>query len=159
MEPWKSDLDEFFTLLMNRGACPDIHNAPRLTTCTCMVQLQATLTDDDRNVVLAYLVQYAKLEWPRQRHLILEWKKYAEATRLLLEGLRRSEQLQVFLLPGSSTHKICKNAMATILGKSKFAMENIGKEGKDVHGLAQRDTSNFALLKKRLKRCMSIFSL
>lgn len=151
MEPWQSDLDEFFTLLMNRGACLDIHHTSRITGCRCMESLQITLTDIDRNKVCKYMMLYARMPWKEQRNLILEWKKYGDATRAMMEGQRRSEKCQVYSLPGSTTHKICRNALATLLGKSKFAWENIEKEGRDVHGLAKRETSNFALPQEEIE--------
>ena len=149
--PWKSDFDEFLTLLMNRGRCGDIHHVQRVTTCNCMQELQTTLSYDDQSQVVDCLVQHAKLDWEPQRQLTVEWKKHGEATRSMLEGQRRNEQSKVCPLPGSSSHKTCKNALATILGKSKCAWENIGKEGKDVHGLAKCETSNYALPKEEVE--------
>jgi hypothetical protein len=64
-DPWKSELEEFLTLTMNHGFCMDLHHAQCSTTCTCMKELQDTLTDQDRDNIIAYLVLYARLEWKK----------------------------------------------------------------------------------------------
>ena len=83
------------------------------------------------------------LTFGEQRQLVLEWKKYASSVRIEMDGRgHREDKHTVFLLPGSTTHRVCKNALARIIGKSKHAWDSIGKPGKDVHGLSLRQVGN-----------------
>jgi hypothetical protein len=50
---------------------------------------------------------------------------------------------QVFLLPGSSTYKICKSALAKLIGKERHAWDSI-KEKQVHHGLSKREAGNRA---------------
>ena len=141
--PWKDDIEEFLTMMMNSGPCIDLHHHARVTMCLCMEELRDAITEEEKNEVVEYLIGYAKLGRQEQRSVIGEWKRHAEANVFLIDGTeRRSAKHKVSLLPGSTTHKICKNSIAKLVGKSKDAWKSIGL--KDVHGLANR-RSNHAL--------------
>ena len=130
-------------MMMNSGPCIDLHHQARITKCLCMEDLRDEITEEEKDEVVEYLIGYAKLGRQEQRSVIGEWKRHAEANVFLIDGTeRRSAKHKVFLLPGSTTHKICKNSIAKLVGKSKDAWKSIGL--KDVHGLANR-RSNHAL--------------
>ena len=135
--PWENDLAEFLTMMMNSGRCKDLHNASRETKCLCMEELRDHITEEEKERVVAYLIIYARMGFREQRSLVAEWKRYAASTRMF--GDHRANQHKVFLLPGSHTHKVCKNAVALIIGKKREAWSSIGT--KDSHGLANRPSN------------------
>ena len=137
-EPWEGDIAEFLTLMMNSGRCIDLHNASRVSKCNCMEELRDNITDEEKDRVVAYLIIYARMGFREQRSLVAEWKRYAFSTKALCD--RRGDQHKVYLLPGSQTFKICKNAVAHIIGKGRAAWNSIGK--KDSHGLADRKSNH-----------------
>ena len=136
-EPWKVDMEEFLTLMMNSGFCVDVYHPSRVTKCRCMEDLRHEITEEEKDRVIGYLVIYARMGFREQRSLVAEWKRYAHSNKVAMGGTEhRSTQHKVYLLPGSHTHKICKNAVAKIIGKKKTAWASIGK--KDGHGLFNR---------------------
>jgi hypothetical protein len=114
-EPWENDITEFLTLMMNSGYCMDLHNASRSTKCKCMEELRDHITEDEKDTVVAYLIIYARMGYQEQRRLVAEWKRYASSAQTM--GGRRCNKHKVFLLPGLHSHKVCKNAIAMIIGK------------------------------------------
>jgi hypothetical protein len=98
------------------------------------------LTEEEADGTVDYLIKYFKLSFSEQRSLVLEWKQYAKNLSLeMLRGVLTSScTKQVFLLPGSCSHRVCHNAIAKLTGKSKFAWSSIGEEGKELHGLANK---------------------
>jgi hypothetical protein len=137
--PWETDIAEFLTMMMNSGRCMDLHNASRETKCMCMEELRDHITEEEKDRVVAYLIIYARMAFREQRSLVAEWKRYAASSRMM--GGHRTDQHKVFLLPGSHTHKICKNAIARIIGKKKVAWNSIGRK-EDSHGLADRPSNH-----------------
>jgi hypothetical protein len=95
--------------------------------------------EEEQYAIFDYLCRYARVSWSEQRVLILEWKRYAAGFQ---ESCRRNKN-QVYLLPGSSTYKICKSALAKLIGKERHAWDSI-KEGKMEHGLAKKEAGNRA---------------
>ena len=112
-EPWREELESFIHLLANSGACEDIHNPGRRINCTCLQDLDFS-DEEEQEAIFDYLFQYAKMSWSEQRAIIREWKRYATGFRIT-SGMRNNHQ--VYLLPGSPTHRICKNALAKLIGK------------------------------------------
>lgn len=128
-------------MMMNSGYCVDLHHASRLTKCMCMEDLRNEITEEEKDRVVAYLIIYARMGYREQRSLVAEWKRYAEATRASIAGMEhRHTQHKIYLLPGSHTNRICKNAVAKIIGKKKEAWGSIGK--KISHGLSNRPSNN-----------------
>ena len=141
--PWKVDLKEFLDGLMNRGPCFDLHNNSRQTKCRSMDSLRSSILPEEMDQVLNYLVLYCKLEYRERRSLILEWKRYAEIAKFSMEGsAHRQQQHCTFLLPGSNNHRICKNALAQIIGKGRRAWDSIGKTDTVIHGLTGMVSTN-----------------
>jgi hypothetical protein len=95
---------------------------------------QLELSNNEVTSFTNYIINYFKLSWEEQRSSILEWQRYAESM-VAKEGINKH---QTFLLPGSSAHQICKNALAKLLGKGCHAWSTIGKGGKERHGLSIR---------------------
>ena len=141
--PWKQAFQDFLMELMNGGPCFDLHNLSRQTKCRCMEKLMIAITPMDMEQVVNYLVLYCKLEYRERRLLILEWKRYAAVAKFSMEGAaHRQQQHCTFLLPGSSVHRICKNAIAFIVGKGRRAWDSIGKKESVDHGLCGLASNN-----------------
>ena len=158
-EPWRSDYESFLDLLCNSGECVDIHNPGRKTGCNCMGELD--LTEGELNSLMNYLFRYARMSWEEQRSLVLEWKRHANLLRFCDNDPSARGQVNVktvYLLPGSSTHIICKNAIARLVGKSRFAWDSIGKEGKEEHGLTKRQTGNRSISEKTMDSLHEYFA-
>ena len=119
---------------MNSGECFDLHHQRQQTMCNCMTETRDTITDNELKLVMGYLIIYSQLSWKEQRQLVAEWVRYANSSRFV--GKKN------FLLPGISTIRVCRNAIAKIIGKSKVAWNSIGKEGKEGHGLSNRKSNN-----------------
>jgi hypothetical protein len=128
--------ESFLDLLSNSGSCIDMYNPNHTTRCNCMAELDFA-NEEEQEAVFNYLSKYAIMPWCEKRNLVLEWKRCASAFRSsFMENRNR-----VYLLPGSSTYKICKNALARIIGKERHAWDSI-QEGKEEHGLAKREAGN-----------------
>ena len=131
----------FLDTLGNLGCCRDIVNPRNSIECYCMSNLD--LTEEEAEQTVDYLINYFKLTFSEQRSLILEWKRYAKTLSEMHHGESFSySQYQIFLLPGSSTHRLCRNAVATLVGKSRHAWTSIGLEGKEAHGLLNQKSNN-----------------
>jgi hypothetical protein len=131
-EPWKREFESFLDVLCNSGSCVDMNNPSRTINCHCMTELDFA-NEEEQEAIVNYLFRYARLSWSEQRVLVLEWKRYATAFRSSFLGNRH----RVYLLPGSSTYKICKSALAKLIGKERHAWHSI-QEGKEEHGLAKK---------------------
>ena len=108
-----------------------------------MDSLKSSILPEEMDQVLNYLVLYCKLEYREQRSLILEWKRYAEIAKFSMEGSAHLQQQHcTFLLPGSNNHRICKNALAQIVGKGRRAWDSIGKTDTVIHGLTGMASNN-----------------
>jgi hypothetical protein len=83
---------------------------------------------------------------------VLEWKRYALAFRSSFVANRN----RVYLLPGSGTYKICKNALAKIIWKEHHSWDSI-QEGKSEHGLAKREAGNRAQPSEMTKKLHEYF--
>jgi hypothetical protein len=136
LEPWKREFECFLDVLCNSGPCVDMHNRSRTINCNCMAQLDFA-NQEEQESIFNYLFQYARLSWSEQRVLVLEWKRYAAAFCSSFVGNRH----RVYLLPGSSTYKICKRALAKLIGKERHAWQSI-EEGKEAHGLTKRTVNH-----------------
>jgi hypothetical protein len=128
----------FLDMLSNVGPCLDLYNANDPIDCFCMANLD--LTEDEARSTVDYLINYFKLPFQQQRAIVLEWKRYANTLSTFQEQAN-SPTRQVFLLPGTSTHMLCKSAIARLIGKSKTAWCSIGVPGKHIHGLANRKSN------------------
>ena len=80
---WREDTVAFLTMMCNSGPCYDLENPRRMTDCACMEELN--LADEEVEKVVDYLVQFFLMSWSEQRMLILEWKRYAESFRQVIE--------------------------------------------------------------------------
>jgi hypothetical protein len=155
--PWKYRITLFFNDTMKAGFCLDLHHSIRQTKCSCMVELGKVLQPDELSVVVDYLVLYSKLAFEERRSLILEWKRYASAAKFSMEGAaHRTQQHLVYLLPGSSNHRICKNALANILCKGRKAWDSIGRNDSESHALAGR-VSNHRLSDNDFEKLFDYF--
>jgi hypothetical protein len=143
LEPWKESFVAYLTRICVSGPCSDLQNPTRRSPCCCLEALD--LVDEEVDQLFEYLLQYFKLDFTDQRKLILEWKQYAASFRIdeLLHTTKYSKH-QTFLLPGSSTHRICKSALAKLVGKSRHAWTSISENKSPVHGLSLRKQSNHA---------------
>ena len=97
------------------------------------------LSDEDKDKVIDYLVMYAKMHRDDQRSLVLEWKRFADVLTGNA-GKRGAYGGKVFLLPGT-THLICKNAIAKLVGKKKTAWGSIVYGAARGHGLKNRQSN------------------
>ena len=134
----------FLDTISNLGPCVDMFSK-NPSDCFCMANLD--LTEDEAEATVDYLIDYFKRPFTEQRSLVAEWKRYAKILSDEMEMGRRaltsSCTKQVFLLPGSSCHRLCHNAIAKLVGKSKFAWQSIGEEGKELqHGHANKKPNN-----------------
>jgi hypothetical protein len=93
------------------GKCFDLEHPKRSTNCSCTSDLKEVLTDQKKAMVAAYLHAFAKLDWHAQRQLAMEWIKYGEVAKLT-----HPNKQEVYLLPGSTEHLICKSSLARLLG-------------------------------------------
>jgi hypothetical protein len=65
--------------------------------------------------------------------LVSEWKKYAAAFG------EPAKNPRMYLLPGSSTYKICRTALAKLIGKERHAWDSIEHDTPErEHGLSRR---------------------
>ena len=126
--PWRESLEDFLIVMMRTEFCTDVHNPGRKTKCTCMSSLD--ISNVEKEEVLDYLITYAKMGRDEQRALIWEWKRYS---KVLDTGERGAYGGKTYLLPGT-THVICKNAIAKIIGKKCDAWSSI-KGPEPSHGL------------------------
>jgi hypothetical protein len=126
-------------MLGNAGNCFDVQNPSRRVACSCMANL--VLTEEETEATIDYLINFFKLRYEEQRSLILEWKRYSKTFRSFNNDEALSSH-QTYLLPGSSTHRVCKNAIAKLVGKERHAWSSIGKPGKAKHGLAEQKGNN-----------------
>ena len=133
LEPWKESFVEYLTRICVSGPCTDLQNPTRRTPCCCLQELD--LVDEEVDQLFEYLLQYFKLDFTDQRRLILEWKRYASSFRIDEVNTKYSKH-QTYLLPGSSTHRICKSALAKLIGKSRHAWTSINEDQSPVHGLS-----------------------
>ena len=60
-EPWKNDIEDFLTLMMNSGGRHDLQHSGQVTKCLCMEKIRETITEQEKEGVLQYLVMYARL--------------------------------------------------------------------------------------------------
>jgi hypothetical protein len=134
LEPWKESFLGYLTQLCLSGNCTDLQNASRKTDCTCLQDLD--LKDEEVDQLFDYLLKYFKMEFQEQRRLILEWKRYAASMKAL--GSHDGKKHLCFLLPGSWTRRLCKSAIAKLVGKSRHAWSSISKDISPVHGLTLR---------------------
>ena len=137
-EPWKVELECFLDVLTNSGACTDIHNPGRQINCQCLAELDFK-DEEERDNVFDYLFRYARMSWGEQRDLILEWKRYAAGFQASCIGNKN----RVYLLPGS-TYKICKSALAKLIGKERHAWDSIKEGNVEGHGLSRKEAGNRA---------------
>lgn len=129
----------FLDMLGNMGNCFDVYNPTRRVACSCMADLE--LTEEEAETTIDYLINFFKLSYDEQRSLILEWRRYSKTFRSFNNDPSLSPH-QTFLLPGSASHRVCKNAIAKLVGRGKTAWASIGKVGKEKHGLAGRKANN-----------------
>ena len=119
--------------------CKDLHKPKRDTNCTCMSELRNVIDKEEKKAIVEYLMNFAKMEATQQRTILAEWMKYA-GERPSKEG-KESELSRNYLLPGTF-HRICKNAVARMVGRGKDAwmriQNHLGAGSSLKHGLAGR---------------------
>jgi hypothetical protein len=140
--PWKEEFASFLDVICNSGPCTDLHNPRRRINCNCMEELDFA-DEEEEDAIFRYLSRYSRMKWGEQRLIVLEWKRYAKAFQNSFMGNKN----RVYLLPGSSTYKICKSSLAKLIGKERYAWDSI-QEGKGgdalMHGLSKREAGNRA---------------
>jgi hypothetical protein len=134
----------YFDTLRYLVACVDIYSK-NPTDCRCLENLD--LTEEEAEAAVTYLINYFKLSFSEQRSLVSwEWKRYANILSAEIgeqEDRSSYSTKQVYLLPGcSASHRLCRNAIAKLIGKLKHAWSSIGQEGKDIHGLSTKKPNN-----------------
>jgi hypothetical protein len=139
LAPWKEEFACFLDVLCNSGPCTSLHNPGRQINCNCMSELDF-VDDNEQDAIFSYLCRYARMTRTEQRVLILEWKRYAAGFQASCRGNKN----QVYLLPGSSTYKICKSALAKLIGKERYAWDSIKEGGQIEHGLSKQEAGNRA---------------
>jgi ribosome-binding protein aMBF1 (putative translation factor) len=111
--PWLCDIENMLLLIMTDGRCFDVLNPSRRTSCCCMQgELYPVLDYHERRHAVRYLFDFAKLPANGQHILVVEWMKYGSSNKY--GG--RAEQHMSYLFPGCSKYRVCKNAVARIIG-------------------------------------------
>jgi hypothetical protein len=146
----------YLDMLSNVGPCLDLYNPSLPIDCFCMANLD--LTEEEAGDTVDYLINYFKLRFTEQRAIVSEWKRYANTLSTFHEEANTPTR-QVFLLPGTSTHMICKSALAKLIGKSKSAWSSIGEGGKQIHGLSNRKSNTGISAEMEVKLNEYFFSL
>jgi hypothetical protein len=118
-------------------ACPDILNKNKVTTCRCLAGI--VIGEELKNTVVLTLTDFAIMNKNVQHKLFFDRTLYAAALCRGLAGKSREERRKVYILPGTMGTMICKNAIARLLGYSRYTLQKIidcVKKGKSpVHGL------------------------
>ena len=137
-QPWQEALEDFLILMVQSEFCTDINHPSRKTRCKCMSSID--LSNEDKENVIDYLITYAKMGRDEQRALIWEWKRYSQVISCNDVGECGPYGGKTFLLPGT-THVICKNAIAMIIGKKRDAWRSI-KDSIPSHGLKNKRSNS-----------------
>jgi hypothetical protein len=137
---WRHHIQVFVAgLISDKGGCFDIHKAPNgRIGCDCMTHV--VLDDEDKVAVVDYLMAFAQMTKTQQESLLVEWMRYAK--------LSPGKGSLCFILPGSTTHKICKHACAKVIGYGERSWRRVNyfleKNIQPSHGLTGK-TGNRAL--------------
>lgn len=137
---------DFLEALLNGLAgskCFDLEHPKKFVKCTCMSSLQSIITVEEKSIVASFMHSFAKRDWHGQRLLVVEWMKYGEIGK----ATNRHTQ-NVYLLPGSSQHLICKSSLAKLIGWGRYAWNRLMKcmradTSAPVHALVGRKGNKF----------------
>ena len=146
-QPFREEMATFLSTLSG-STCSDLHNPKREIQCGCCCRI--ALSSSEIDAIVRYLALFALLDWTAQRSKVLEWMRYAEGSRSPTgaSGASQIAHHAVYLLPGSSTRRVCKNVLARVVGLGSTAWRNVQKclkEGKEGprHGLCGRTSNNW----------------
>jgi len=112
---WRSNLRLFLEELNRRSLCIDPFNQQRPTTCTC---LSGALTHKIKDRVATELFDFALLDYQTTQLMVLSWIRYA---KVLTRFIKRSNRLQLFILPGTRQQLVCRSVISTLIGFGKKA--------------------------------------
>ncbi|CAB9511400.1 hypothetical protein SEMRO_483_G152000.1 [Seminavis robusta] len=137
------NLVEYVNSALAKTVCFDLVNKPgRATSCTCLHDLQEQIDDDDIHSCAKALFLFCKLDYAERKRMVKEWIRSGLAAQLMFQGLHRESSTRVFLLPGSTTRLICRNALCQLIGYGQKAWKGVVKlvkSGDDpVHGLKNK---------------------
>ena len=106
--PWRHNIQVYVAnLIADTGGCFDLHKTPNgRVQCHCMNAI--VLDDEERVASVDYLIMFATLGKSEQEAIVLEWMRYSKMTP--------GKGSRCFFFPGSTTHKICRNALAKVIG-------------------------------------------
>ena len=133
------------SMLFYRVGCDDVLNPKRGPICHCMNDLSMELSDDESRSCVQWLLDYCttKSDATLQKERVIVWIQYAQAAT----QDNVTSKSKVFLLPGTS-HLVCRNAIATILGLGKDAWKTLVDHSRNhtapTHGLIGMGVSNEA---------------
>jgi hypothetical protein len=137
---FRAETMAYLDTLSNLGACHCIYNPENVIDCYCLANLD--LTEEEAEGTVDYLIRYFKLPFSAQRSLVHEWKRYAKTLAKLGQTDRTLSPIQTYLLPGSYHHRLCKNSLAKLIGKSRFAWDSIELDRKEAHGHSSQKPNN-----------------
>ena len=127
--------------------CVDVLNPSRgETNCDCMqVAIDDMNFEETMQFGRAMSGLLKKTRKDIDRHVV-EWVKYAEASRRDLAGRDKATQQRVYLLPGAHKHKVCKNAIAALFGYGRDSWKTLVQAAKEGefrdHGLTGKCSNN-----------------
>ncbi|CAB9531119.1 hypothetical protein SEMRO_3257_G345920.1 [Seminavis robusta] len=138
-------LVEYVRAAIEKPFCFDLINKPgRRTTCTCLQDLGEQIDDEEVGLEACAksLFLFCKLDYAERKRMVKEWIRSGLAAQLMFQGMQRETTTRVFLLPGSTTRLICRNALCQFIGygqKSWKGVVKLVKSGDDpVHGLKNK---------------------
>jgi len=113
--------------------CQDIFNSNRNTKCQCFHD--AELTDETKEGVALELFRISVLDFEPRKMLFVFWIRYAQ----LLSRHPIISKTITFLLPGTATTLVCRNAVARLVGLGKTIWSELMHHLRDgtlpTHGL------------------------
>ena len=116
----KEDIEDFlFRLFQASTYCFDLDCPTKQTKCTCLADMNGSVTILNRQLMAAHLHSFALLDWSGQRHVAMEWMKHAVNAKQYMRGPR------LYLFPGSTRFMVCKNALARVIGFSRIKWRGI----------------------------------
>ena len=116
----------FLRNLFEERRCLDIQHKDRKLSCTCIRTAGYSIAQEEKWVILEYLLNFSLK--PRQDRLFvcLEWVKYAMWLNENIQGaVFSTAKGKVYLIPGSTRHQICKHALARLLGMGRRAWKTV----------------------------------
>lgn len=146
-EPHRICLKQHIDFLKVRPTCPDFLNPSHKGSCSCMATI--TLTTKQLELTVDSLIKFAIMLRKHQQAKLKEWMTYVQAASKTLVGFGCAAQAKVFILPGSESIMICRNALGYLIGFNADAWQAVKgfvKHGVDPHhGLDGFLSNNFKL--------------